>query len=425
MQATGQRIEATVRFGEALRKSRERQKVSLNTLHELTFFSKSYLSRVERGERNPERVLAELVDEALGANGRLIRAWDSDYASNRTIVGSSGGEATKRREFITSAALLAGGAFDDLAGQPEPSTAAVARLRDALIPTTPTSQAASPAASLSRSLIRAQRDFAAARYLPLADELAALLPVASAVSTPADMATAARIYHLTTRTLIKLSASPYAWISAHKGVEVAQASSDLQAIGECRRDLISLFHRAAEYRKARDVAISAAESLRPQLADATPHAWGAYGALLSTGAIAAARLEDRHSALDMLTEADEAAHHAPNLTLGYGHVPIYKMGVSIVLGDAGTAIEHAKAVIPNQIPTLERRGSYYTGIAEAYALWGKTDRAIRALLIAEKIAPSEVRRSGTRQVITELLRRDPHSKLSGLRGLARRVGVTL
>lgn len=59
----------------------------------------------------------------------------------------------------------------------------------------------------------------------------------------------------------------------------------------------------------------------------------------------------------MLTEADETADHAPNLTLGHGHVSIYKMGVSIALGDAGTAIEHAKAVIPNQIPTLERRGS--------------------------------------------------------------------
>ncbi|WP_181307484.1 helix-turn-helix domain-containing protein [Nonomuraea fuscirosea] len=414
-----------MRFGEALRKCRERQKVSLNALHELTFFSKSYLSRVERGERNPERVLAELVDEALGANGRLIKAWDGDYAPNRTIVGSSGGEATKRRQFIASAALVAGVGFDDPAGQPDPGTAAVARLRDALIPTTPMSHADPPVASLARSLTRAQRDFAAARYLPLADQLAALLPVASAASTPAAMAAAARIYHLATRTLIKLSASPYAWISAHRGVEASQASSDLQAIGECRRDLISLFHRAAEYRKARDVATSAAESLRPQLAGATPQAWGAYGALLSTGAIAAARLEDRHSALDMLTEADEAARHAPNLALGYGHVPIYKMGVSIVLGDAGTAIDHAKEVVPNQIPTLERRGSYYTGIAEAYTLWGKTDRAVRALLIAEKIAPSEVRRSGTRQVITELLHRDPHSKLSGLRGLARRVGVTL
>lgn len=166
-QATGQRIEATVRFGEALRKYRERQKVSLNELHELTFFSKSYLSRVERGERNPERVLAELADEALGANGRLVKAWDSDYAPTRTIVGSSGGEATKRRQFITSAALVAGVGFDDLAGQPDPSTAAVARLRDALIPTTPTSHAALPVASLARALTRAQRDFAAARYLPL------------------------------------------------------------------------------------------------------------------------------------------------------------------------------------------------------------------------------------------------------------------
>lgn len=61
----------------------------------------------------------------------------------------------------------------------------------------------------------------------------------------------------------------------------------------------------------------------------------------------------------------------------------------------------------------------------AYTLWGKADRAVRALLIAEKIAPSRVSRPGPRQVITDLLHRDRHSKLSGLRALARRSGVSL
>lgn len=103
----------------------------------------------------------------------------------------------------------------------------------------------------------------------------------------------------------------------------------------------------------------------------------------------------------------------------------YRIGVSIILGDAGTAIDHAGRIAPDEIPTAERCAGYFTGVAEAYALWGKTDRAVRALLLAEKIAPAELRRPGPRQVITDLLHRDPHSRLSGLRGLARRASVTL
>jgi hypothetical protein len=40
----------------------------------------------------------------------------------------------------------------------------------------------------------------------------------------------------------------------------------------------------------------------------------------------------------MLEEAEEAARHAPKLVLGLGHVATCKIGVSIVLGDAGTAL---------------------------------------------------------------------------------------
>jgi hypothetical protein len=96
---------------------------------------------------------------------------------------------------------------------------------------------------------------------------------------------------------------------------------------------------------------------------------------MSTGAIAAARMEDRHSALAMLEEAAEASRKAPKLVLSAGHVVTYQIGVSIILGDAGTVIEHARSIAPDDIPTLEGRASCYTGVAEAYTLWGKTGMA--------------------------------------------------
>ncbi|MFI7701155.1 helix-turn-helix domain-containing protein [Nonomuraea sp. NPDC049480] len=409
-------------FGEQLRHWRERRKVSLSGLARATHYSKGYLSRVERGLRRPERLLAELADEALGANGKLVEAWVSEFGEKPMLRSSAGGETTKRRTFLKSAstALVA-----PALAEPSPSADAVSRLRDALVPDAPAQVTTLVPAHLARAVTRARRDFTAARYQGLADDLAELIPVARSAADPAGHALAAQVYHLAARTLIKLSAPPYAWVAAHQAEQAARVSGDLRAIAEARRDMVSLFHRADDYRKARDLTASAAELLRPHLPEVTPAARGAYGALMSTGAIAAARLEDRHSALSMLEEADEAAQHAPKLVLSAGHVMTYRIGVSIILGDAGTAIDHARHVTPDEIPTVERRASYYIGIAEAYTLWGKTDRAVRALLVAEKIAPAEVRRSSPRRVIEDLLHRDRHSNLSGLRALARRVSVTL
>lgn len=413
-------------FGQQLRQYRQQRKVSLSGLHAATYFSKSYLSRVERGQRRPERLLAELADEALGARGRLLEAWDTEYGNKPPmLVPRTGGQATKRRMFLKSTVLATGVGLTYEVERPDDSVAPVARLRDALIPNAPVPHAQTATGVFSRAVTRAQRDFAAANYTVLADQLSELIPIAKAAEVPADLALAAQVYHLATRTLIKLSAPPYAWIAAHQGEQAAQASGDIRAIGEARRDMVSLFHRAKDYSKARDITATAAELLRPRLSSAPAPAWGAYGSLMSTGAIAAARLDDRDSALGMLQEAEAAAVHAPKLVFSPGHLGTYKIGVSIVLGDAGTAIEHAKRLVPDEIPTLERRASYYTGVAEAYTQWGKVDRAVRALLIAERIAPSELQRPGPQDVIRELLHRDRRSKLSGLRGLARRAGIAL
>ncbi|MEV0620651.1 hypothetical protein AB0I81_45515 [Nonomuraea sp. NPDC050404] len=386
------------------------------------FRRECYLSRVERRLRNPERLLAELVDDALGADGKLIEAWVMEFDPKPMLEPGAGGGATKRRTFLKSAstALVVPGVAES-----SPPVDAVARLRDALIPDSPAASENLALTVFGRAVTRARRDFTAARYAGLAHDLADLVPVARAVTEPAGYALAAQVYHLAARTLIKLSAPPYAWVAAHQAEQAAEASGDLRAVAEARRDMVSLFHRAHDYGKARDLTARAGDILRPALPKAGPAAWGAYGTLMSTGAIAAARLEDRHTALSLLGEADEAARRSPKLVLSAGHVVTYRIGVSIILGDAGTAIDHARRIAPEEIPTVERRAGYYTGIAEAYTLWGKADRAVRALLSAEKVAPAEVRRAGARRVIEDLLHRDAHSNLSGLRALARRVSVTL
>jgi Helix-turn-helix. len=411
-------------FGRQLRHWRQRRGMSLAALARASYISKGYLSRVERDLRRPQRRIVELVDVALDADGELIAAWANEHRVPM-LEETAGGDTTKRRVFLKDAAFATAIGLSGYQAQVDSRDDHAARLRDALIPDSPTDVAGrEPISNLPRAIALARRDFAAARYEALAEKL---VPLISEVGNGpgVNLALAAQVYHLATRTLIKLSATPYAWTAAHLGERAASASGDIGAMLQARRDLVSLMHRVGDHRKARDLATATAESMRPRLAMARPAAWGSYAALLSTGAVAAAHVADREDARAMLDEAGQAARRAPALLCGPGHIATYQIGVSIILGDAGTAIRYADSVNPGQIPTVERRASYYTGIAQAYTMWGKTDQAVRALLIAEKIAPAELSRSGTRQTIADLLTRDPHSRLSGLRALAHRAAVTL
>ncbi len=64
---------APAEFGSALRTLRSSQGLSLGDLAHLVNYSKSYLSRVETGKKQPTADLARHCDDALGGEGRLIR----------------------------------------------------------------------------------------------------------------------------------------------------------------------------------------------------------------------------------------------------------------------------------------------------------------------------------------------------------------
>ncbi|OKH98161.1 hypothetical protein A6A06_28540 [Streptomyces sp. CB02923] len=60
-------------FGDALRRLRREQEVSLRTLAQLVHYSKGYLSKIENGEKPPTGDVARRCDAALAADGALTR----------------------------------------------------------------------------------------------------------------------------------------------------------------------------------------------------------------------------------------------------------------------------------------------------------------------------------------------------------------
>jgi hypothetical protein len=112
------------------------------------------------------------------------------------------------------------------------------------------------------------------------------------------------------------------------------------------------------------------------------------------------------------------------LTFGPANVALYQVSIAQVLGDSGTAIEHAKTLRPATIPTAERQGRYWIDVARAYHQWGKPEPCFRALLSAERAAP---RRGPLPSPRSPDNRRPPPSRppprLTGLPGFSRRIGM--
>jgi hypothetical protein len=105
-------------------------------------------------------------------------------------------------------------------------------------------------------------------------------------------------------------------------------------------------------------------------------------------------------------------------------VTLHRISASFALGDAGTAIAHAKTVRPANLKLPERRSRYWVDVARAYHQWGKLDHSYQALTIAEAEAPDEVRSRPVVRTLTASLLSDPHgARLDGVRQFAARVGV--
>lgn len=150
----------------------------------------------------------------------------------------------------------------------------------------------------------------------------------------------------------------------------------------------------------------------------------------NVAAYTAATGGNRGAAAEFITEAAEAAtrlgpaasRRAP--TFGVDGVTLYQVSIALVLGDSGTAIDHARRLQPAEIPTPERQGRYWVDVARAYHQWGKPEQCYAALLQAERAAPAEVRyRPPVHRMAESLLRCGPQHALPGLRTFVRRIGL--
>lgn len=362
-------------------------------------------------------------------------------------VGEGGDDPVRRRQLLADLAVAAGAtaiapklvaaSAARAADADDPGALLVARIEDVLLGLR-SAAAPAPLPMLRGLLSGAVRDFQACQYARLADRLPRLVAAAEATHDHADDAdrrgTAeilAQTYNLTTRMLIKLDEDHIAWISGDRARAAAKNGDDALTFAEATRNLCILTRTAGRHGKARDLAVDAAQQLEigdspDQKAD--PRHLSQYGLLLSTAGYSAAKSGDRSGSRQLL---DDAATAADRLTgaagdhwMGFGApgVRLYRISSALVLGDAGTAIDHARQIRPAELPTVERQARYWVDVARAFAIWGKYEDCHRALLAAERAAPEETRSLPVvRTLVQALAANTRRSVTPGLREFAVRV----
>lgn len=438
---------AAEEMGAVIRRARRMADVTLAELGASVGYSAASLSRMERGKQ-PVRdiVLLQRVAAALSIPPQLLglapRHGRTDQqpiaprpAHGATRVpgvmplGEESEDPVRRRNLLAG---LAGAATAAVLG-PVPTASArpaLAGLEDLLLHRPAGSLGLEPTpANVSAAIDAARSEFSACRYDALARALPSRIALAQALGTDGHReqaaTAAAELYNLATRLCIKLGEDGMAAVTADRALTAALAGADALTIAEAHRMVSSAWRRQGHYARATDVAVTAAQRLAADRSIPEAERLSAQGNLYATAAYTAAKQGDRHTAHVLITEAENTAGQLGcdailrGTAFGPTQVRLHQISVNHLLGDAGTAIEHARHIQPAALPTTERQARYWIDVARAFDQWGKPDRCYRALLAAEHAAPQEVRRASVRAIAADLMQHD--RTLPGVRAFATRL----
>ncbi|WP_431929975.1 XRE family transcriptional regulator [Nonomuraea jabiensis] len=367
----------------------------------------------ESGTR-PRSFYKELLGRALGVAVEVLFAQDSPRLTaavqpppaSRDTEGvdplwaaerfGQGGEFTSLR----GSAL-----FQAIVGSPseQEGREGLERLAVAMINPSPTQETLSDLQALSRQITTLRQHFQACRYRQVIDTLTVLLPIVETACNAVDgderlhaHALSSQAYHVAASVLLKHEYRELAWLAADRSVRAAHASRSALAIGASSRVITRALMDGEQHQVAADTARMAAQRMDAALEQPSADELSVYGSLLLGGAIAGAHLGRRHVVAELLDEADQAAqrlgYDGNHQWTAFGPVNVlcHRVNVALRLGDAGAAIDHARRVALDRLPTAERKGTVLIDTAQAFYMWGKHDKALHVLRAAEEIASEEV-----------------------------------
>ena len=222
-----------------------------------------------------------------------------------------------------------------------------------------------------------------------------------------------------------------AWAASDRAMFAAEHSGDPLLVAASAWRLSYMITGRKHPQEALELAMTAVATLERTTRAPSPDRLSVYGALHLAAATAAAASLDRATTESLLATARGIADRtgeANHMGTAFGpvNVAIHTISASLKLGDARTATETGEALNLTAMPAglVGRRTQVNLDLARAYAMCRKDAAAVNLLLAAERLSPQLVRYDQTtRDVLTELLRREHCPSTPELRPLARRAGV--
>jgi transcriptional regulator with XRE-family HTH domain len=270
----------------------------------------------------------------------------------------------------------------------------------------------------------------ATRRLPLvlADALAASRTYRGPEAEEAH-ALLALAYHGAAMVLGKVGESEPAWIAADRGLAAAQHSGRSEVTGSLFRAVTHCLLAAGRFTAAVQLVNDAAAVMQPELGNANDEYLSVYGTLFLTGAMAAARAEDRATTQTFLREANETAQRlgadANHMWTAFGptNVAIHCVATADELGDIQIAVDLGSRIDTTGLP-VERRVRHSLEVARALSSWNRTDEALAVLLEAEQAAPEQVRHHYlSRELVIGWIRGTRGRPAHPVADLARKLGI--
>ncbi|HEY1914619.1 MAG TPA: helix-turn-helix domain-containing protein [Streptosporangiaceae bacterium] len=290
---------------------------------------------------------------------------------------------------------------------------------------------------LAAAVARTKQGYQACRYSEVMSELPSLLTHLQTACAVLDgdarlqaRALSAEAYQVAGSVLLKIGDPGLAWLAADRSMQAAHASQDPISIGSSARIITHAMMNGGHHQAAAQTASTFAANLDRDIPQHDPESLSVYGSLLLRGAIAAALRDDRHTAHELLTEAEDAGQRlGDDLNLrwtafGPTNAQLHRINIAVTLGDAGTALDLARRVDLERITVTERKATLLIDTARAFLQCGKHDKAYLALRAAEQMAHEEIAgRPTTRRLISDLIATAPPSIQRHAEAFGHQLGV--
>jgi transcriptional regulator with XRE-family HTH domain len=163
---------------------------------------------------------------------------------------------------------------------------------------------------------------------------------------------------------------------------------------------------------------------------ALPDALPVRGQLLMTAGLARYALGDEAGALARVNEATDIAAHTGQgdafwLSFGPTNIDFWRVSMLTDGGASDAAVELARTINPNDVPSTSKRTNFYMDTARALAALGRDEQAVRTLGTAKRLAPQRVRNNPLiKETARDLLERSQRNAVGmELRALAAWLGV--